>query len=405
MVHPNAAAQVSGQLHKKTGLILSGGGARAAYQVGVLKAISEIIPKDAHNPFHIICGTSAGAINAVALATHASRFRIGVLGLEAIWRNFHAEQIYRTDFRALSGRALRWLSALFLGGIGARRPVSLLDNDPLKQLVGRLLRFERIQHAIEAGDLHAVSITCSGYSTGESVSFFEGRHELKGWRRARRVGTPTKLKLEHLIASSAIPIVFPAVKINREYFGDGSVRQLAPISPALHLGADRVLVIGVSGNAEIHARIKGQGYPTVAQVAGHVLNSAFLDSLAGDVERLERINRTIGMIPEETREAAGLELRPIDVLKISPSQGLDEIAGRYAHELPRSIRFFLRGSDAAKQGSTILSYLLFEPGFCRALIKLGYEDAMRLETQILHFLGYDPRALHGAAGLPAADTC
>lgn len=375
----------------KTALVLSGGGARAAYQAGVLKAVAEILPKQAGNPFPIICGTSAGALNAIAIATHASRFSLGVHGLELVWRGFRAEHIYRTQFPQLAARGARWLSALFLGGLGTQRPISLLDNSPLAKLLERMLRFDRIQHAIERGDLHAVSVTCSGYSSGESVSFFEAVRDVPGWRRARRVGLRSQLGIKHLMASSAIPAVFPAVRINREYFGDGSVRQVAPLSPALHLGADRILAIGVSGDAELLARTRSSGYPSVAQIAGHVLNAAFLDGLEMDLERLERINRTVALIPPERRAESGLALREIDVLKFFPSEPLDQIAAQHVGELPRSMRFFLRGSEADNSaGATVLSYLLFETGFCSALIDLGYRDAMQRRDELARFLNVAP---------------
>ncbi len=398
------AVSVVNTTSKKTALILSGGGARAAYQVGVLKAVSEMLPKSAHNPFAIICGTSAGALNATALAAHASHFRAGVLGLESIWSNLTADQVYRTEMTGISQRALKWAGALFLGRNSSVPPISLLDNEPLRQLIGRVIHFGRIQTAIDRGDLHALSVTASGYSTGESVSFYQGHASIKPWRRARRIGVPTLLTADHLLASAGIPVVFPAVRIGDQYFGDGSVRQLAPISPALHLGADKVLVIGVSASNEVPPMTPQVRYPSVAQILGHVLNSAFVDSLEGDVERLQRINRTLELIPEEKRLEANL--RKIDVLQISPSQPLEKIAGQHAKELPRSMRIFLRGSGAtSSSGSTIMTYLLFAADFCRELIRLGYHDAMRLEQQILRFLGYDPSLIYGRAGQPAYDVC
>lgn len=393
------------QEKKKTGLVLSGGGARAAYQVGVLKALMDIVPPEAGNPFDIISGTSAGAINGVALASFLPGVRAGVRHLERVWRNFQAEQVYRTAAPGLVWRATQWLGALFLGGIGAKRPQSLLDNQPLTELLTRVIRFDRVQQVIDAGHLWALSVTVSGYSSGESVSFFQGVPSIEDWRRARRLGVRTELGMAHLLASSAIPAIFPAVKIDQEYFGDGSVRQLAPLSPALHLGADRVLVVGVSANdAQMAQRHASDQYPSIAQIAGHVLNSAFLDSLEGDVERLERINHTISLVPEAARRSGQLGLRPVEILVISPSEALDEIAARHAHELPGAMRFFLRGSGATNSaGSTIVSYLLFEQGFCRDLMALGYKDAIKREKQILRFFDYDPRTFYGKAGIPPAD--
>ena len=389
-----------------SGLILSGGGARAAYQVGVLKAVAEILPAAARNPFPIICGTSAGAVNAAYIASHAGRFRTGVKGLEAAWANFSAGQIYRTSLPAVSGRAFRWLSALFLGGVGAHRPVSLLDNAPLARLLSRVIRFERIGEAVAAGDLRALSVTCSGYTTGESVSFYQGAEDIHDWGRARRKGRRAALGLQHLLASSAIPVIFPAVRIGDAFFGDGSVRQLAPVSPALHLGADRVMIIGVSGNlAGASPGRSAHRYPSVAEILGHMMDSAFIDTLEGDVERLQRINRTLRLVPAKLQGSPELGLRQVETLLISPSRNLDQIAARHAAELPRTMRFFLRGSGATSGGGgAVLSYLLFEAGFCRELIHLGYRDAIAREPEILRFLGFDPVRAHGAPEAVPADT-
>ena len=260
----------------KVGLILTGGGARAAYQVGVLRAIAAMLPEGARNPFPIICGTSAGAINATSLAVSATNFHEGVRQLAAVWENFHVKQVYRADPIGALGNSARWLASLLLGGLGKHSAVSLLDNSPLAQLLARSLPFHGIQHSIETGALHALSLTASGYTSGQSVTFFQGAGSITPWRRARRVGIAARIGVEHLMASSAIPFLFPAVKLNREYFGDGSMRQLAPISPALHLGTERALVIGVRKTADAPPdRVKVAGYPPLAQIAGHVMSSIF----------------------------------------------------------------------------------------------------------------------------------
>jgi len=372
---------------KKIGLILSGGGARAAYQVGVLKAIHKILPKDARNPYDVIAGTSAGAINGVALASYAENHRIGIRHLERIWTGFKPEYIYRTDLKGVIGTLARLTRTTLIGRRYKHDRVSLLDNSPLKKLLSEVIHFDNIQKAIDNGALHAMSVTGSGLESGESVSFFQGHYSITNWQRHRRIGYRSRIGVDHLMASSAIPMIFPSVKINQEYFADGAVRQLAPISPALHLGAEKVLVIGVSGVAHMRKeQIKEGNYPTPAKIMGHMLNAAFLDSMETDVERLQRINRTVNKIPESIRKKHGMELKPIELLEINPSESLDDIAGRHVNELPKILRLFLGGSgNTSKNGSGILSYLLFSKGFCTDLIALGYRDGLARREEIEDF--------------------
>jgi NTE family protein len=376
---------------QKIGLILTGGGSRAAYQVGVLKAIAEFIPHSAPSPFAIICGTSAGALNAATLAINARNFRKGVNYLFNVWKNFHVAEVYRTDVVGVLNNSSRWLAGLILTSFGINKlnHVSLLDNAPLVELLEQTLPCEKIQESIDKGALHALSITASGYGSGQSVTFYQGVEGIQPWKRARRVGVPTQIEIQHLLASAAIPFIFPAVHIHREHFGDGSMRQLAPISSALHLGADRVLVVGMGhgGDDEEDESRRGRidEYPSLAQIAGHALDSIFLDSMEVDLERLQRINHTVSKIPEELRPS--VNLRHVDVLVIAPSQPLEKIAEQHLHGLPWTIRILLRMVGVMRsRGANLVSYLLFDKAYCRALIELGYEDAMKRKPEIMEFL-------------------
>lgn len=375
-----------------TGLILSGGGARAAYQVGVLRAIADLLGDSLDNPFPVIVGTSAGAINAVGLACGAMHFSDAVKRLGEVWKSFHCASIYRSDWPGVLRQAGRFFGHSLMG-LGKDQPVALLDSSPLRELLERELDFTGIAAAVRMRQLRAVAVSAFGYESGQAVTFYQGRATIDPWFRHRRVGVPTRLNLEHLLASASIPLIFPPVRINREYFGDGAVRQSAPISPALHLGASRVLVIGVSGNPQgadanrVIPRPNSGKPPTLAQISGHMLNSTFIDSLEGDIEQLQRLNHMSSLIPSGMNQR-GLSLKPVEVLVISPSQPLDQIAARHRHELPRTMRFFLRGPGATRaSGAGVLSYLLFEPGYCNELIELGYQDAMAQKGALTRFLG------------------
>ncbi|MGY2232294.1 patatin-like phospholipase family protein [Pseudomonas tolaasii] len=374
-----------------TGLILSGGGARAAYQVGVLAAIAELLPPGAPNPFPVIVGTSAGAINAVSLASGAMDFTAAIERLTAFWQGFRSHLVLRSDWPGVVRQASRFFTHSLLG-FGAQRPVALLNSSPLRELLRDKLHLEGINEAIHQQRLHAVAVTAFGYESGQAVTFYQGGGTIHPWLRHRRIGVPTQLTVEHLLASSAIPLLFAPVKLDQEYFGDGAVRQSAPISPALHLGASRVLVVGVSGNPRGNEPSAQRTYtgqePTLAQIGGHMLNSTFIDSLESDIELLERLNQFSHLLPSD---AAIQGLAPVEVLVIAPSQPIDEIAARHRQELPAALRLFLRGPGATRtSGAGVLSYLLFEAGYCSELIELGRRDAMAKREQLLKFLGLTP---------------
>ncbi|BCD98433.1 patatin-like phospholipase family protein [Marinagarivorans cellulosilyticus] len=377
-------------------LILSGGGARAAYQAGVLLALSELLPC-LENPFPIICGTSAGAINALAMAAHPGTFNQSAQDLAQTWRELEVEKVYKTGWGDLTKGLFKVAGSLFHQGVARGKPLGLLDNSPLRDLLSGVIPFDNIQNRVDAGLLEAVCVTALGYSSGESVSFFQGNPALRGWRRARRVGTPSLLTVEHLLASSAIPAVFPAVPLNKEFFGDGAMRQLAPLSPALHLGASRMFVIGVSHNPMKTRWFKPKRAldhpPSIAQILGQMFNSAFIDTLEGDLEHLDRTNMLLKLAADKELCEKTYNLRPVDTLVITPSKPIDKIAGRRVRDLPKSLRFFMRavGATARGGGASVASYLLFSHQYCNELMELGYQDAMWEKAAIEDFFSHPCR--------------
>ena len=379
----------SGTAHK-IGLILPGGGARAAYQVGVLRAVAELLPAGAPNPFPVIAGTSAGAINAALMASYGGEYHQGVTKLEELWAGIHSETVFKTDSLTIFKTIFHWMAAVFSGGMNRHNPLSLLDNAPLRKLLEDNIRFPQIQAAIDSGALDALAITASGYTSARSISFFQAKQGAKPWHRTRRLGQAVEINLDHVMASVALPVIFPAVKIGREYFGDGSLRQAAPLSPVLHLGADRVLVVAVRNEQPnlLPEKADDVAYPSLGQIAGYLLDTLFMDSIYGDLERLQRINNTVSRIPDRPGEEQPLKV--VDTLVITPSEDMRDIAQRHKNEFPRSVRLLLSGVGGLhRSGSQLLSYLLFESGYCKDLIELGRKDAHAQSDKLLEFIGIE----------------
>lgn len=369
----------------RLGLVLPGGGARAAYQVGVLRAIADLLPARATNPFPVVTGTSAGAVNATAIAIHADRFRVAVGNLERVWRNFQVNQVFRSDTGSMLRSGLHWVLAMMSGGWLLPPPKSMFDNSPLRELLKVQFDFDGVRRSIAAGQLDALAISAAGYISARSVSFYESKPGGAPWSRLRRAGEPATLSLDHLMASVAVPFLFPPVLMGDEYFGDGAMRQASPFSAAIHLGANRLLVIGTRNETHSVTPVPPL-YPTFGQIFGYMLDALFTDGLYSDMERLTQLNQLVEQ--GVTANADGTQLKKIDILAILPSRDISEIARHHIGALPRALRVLLRTMGALNTGGgQLMSYLLFQDSFTRELIALGYHDAMKRSEDLLAFIG------------------
>ncbi|MEO1608454.1 MAG: patatin-like phospholipase family protein [Pseudomonadota bacterium] len=369
----------------RLGLVLPGGGARGAYQVGALKAIAELVPGD-HNPFPVITGASVGAITAALLAANAERFSEGVGKLVKFWSDLHCHDIYRTDFTSISLRGAHWVVSLTpVTVLGLPNPRSFLDNRPLHALLKDRIDFSHIEPAIESGVLRAVSVTASSYNRSQAVTFYHGASDIKEWRRSRREGQAAKLTIEHIMASAALPFIFPAQKIGSEHYGDGSLRLTSPLSPAIHTGADRILMISSrDARSDDGPSANASAYPSLGAIGGTMLDIIFMDNMDADIERAKRINHTLSLIsPQQQSET---RLRNIDIITLQPSQDLREIARQHADAMPWTVRMLMRRMGLWGYDWRLPSYLMFEPEYCCALIKLGYTDTMERADEVKAFL-------------------
>jgi NTE family protein len=371
-------------------LVLPGGGARGAYQVGVLEGIASLYGPDEPVPFEVITGTSAGAMNAAYLASSMGNFRHATSQLSDVWSGLDVNDVYYAGYRKIFGVVMRWLWSFFSGGLGDANPRSLLDNAPLRHLLGANIDFDAIQTHIDRDLLRGLAITVAGYASERSLSWFQANSAVQPWWRERREGRPGKITLDHVMASLGLPIIFPAVRIAGEWCGDGSTRQFAPLSPAIHLGAEKLLIIDVQFPAPQHASASNRQhpYPSISRVLGYMLDTIFSDSLYADMERVEQTNRILERSTNGANTSARPGLRDIETLLITPSQRIVSYAARHVAALPQGIRWLLRSmGDGGEGGDLLLSYMLFEAVFCRELIALGRRDALLRSDDLRRFLG------------------
>ncbi len=372
---------------KKAALVLAGGGARNAYQVGVLKALTEILPDNFGNPFKIITGTSSGGINAGVLAANAHDIQPAITYLADLWSNLNTNDIFKAD----KVSNLRAAAALIWSYAKAKsvehQPASIFDNAPLATLLAKNIDLQQIQHNLDNGDLHALGITSSSYTTGRSVTHFMANQDVQEWKRSRRCGLRSDLSIDHFMASSAIPLVFPAVKIGNEYYGDGSMRQLAPLSTGLRLGADKLFVISVSNRQHELDSIssKPASLPSAGAIAGYIFETLFMEALEIDLERMNRINYLTRLSETSLKDQSGQTLKAVDCLVMTPSQDLCSIINKHANLFPKDMHLTLRLLGGNNEATQLASYLCFEGPFCQELIQLGYDDAYGREVELRNF--------------------
>lgn len=386
------------------GLVLTGGGARAAYQVGAIRAMAEILGPGPL-PFDVMSGISAGAINGIVLATGAEDFPRSAERLRSTWSALTPDSIYRTGALRLASIGSHWIRDLSFGGLLGKSGINfLLDPSPLRELIRTGLPLGRMRRHLRTGRLRGIAVSATNYHTGSGVTFFEGAADIRPWTRSTRIGVRARITLDHIMASAAIPVFFPPVPIGGSFYGDGCVRMHYPMSPAIHLGADRIVAVSQrwlrppSETAEREAREKTAAMP-LSEIAGVLLNAVFLDSLDSDLERLDRVNRTLALVPRERLRNGEVDVRLIPALVLRPSQDLGALAEDQYRRFPHMLRYLLKGIGATgAAGEDLLSYLAFEPVYVNRVMDLGYSDTFARRDEIAEFMQGESRQRQRARG-------
>jgi NTE family protein len=381
-------------MQKKTALVLTGGGARAAYQAGIMKGIAEILERSGVDvPFPIVSGVSAGAINSAYIASRNEPFSESASSLCDLWSGLNSENVIKTDAFSLGKIGAKWLRDLSSAGVLSREKTThLLDSTPLREYLEKRIDFNQIEQNLRTGRFYGLSFTATNYKTGTAVTFYDGDETIEPWVRSSRIGKRVPLTLDHVLASASIPIFFRPVPLENAYYGDGGVRMATPLSPAIHCRADRILAVGIrySRPDQVTSAMNERpelGKITLADIGGVLMNALFLDALEADVERLTRINQTLDMLDPATIAKHPHKLRKIPLLALRPSRDLGALAADQFEKFPRIMKFLLRGLGASNdKGWDLLSYLAFDQSYTKLLLEVGYEDALRYREQIEKFL-------------------
>lgn len=376
------------------GMVLTGGGARAAYQAGVIRYISELYT-GSPNPVSIFSGSSAGAINVVACAAGAGRHDIASKKLWDVWVNLRHDKIFEADMASLAWTGSRLLFDLIFGG-NITRPTTryLLNTKPLQKLLQEEIVFSAIRLNLKKGVLKGVAISATNYLTGTNITFYDAKSTDDNWVRSQRVARPAHITIDHLMASAAIPVFFPPVQLDGSYYGDGSVRLTSPLSAAIHIGASKIIAIGIrhqlADRSLLETNRRSMRRVYMADIAGLLMNSVFADSLESDIERCERVNRSLLRMSDEMRRQNPDRLRHIDMLTINPSVDLGELAAGQFEKFPPFLKYLLRGIGVRPdRGGELISYLSYDSSYTAKLLELGYEDAKKMKAKIEMFIERD----------------